>query len=354
MRSRLIGVRRPAENSVRPCHSVLGFTLVELLVVIAIIGILIALLLPAVQAAREAARRSQCMNNLKQISVALQNYHDQNKKFPYGGLARGWGVSFYVGLLPHLEQQSAYQRWDMIGNNYGYVNGNANVAAIAANMSIPSLLCPSSPLLPVMVSGNVQDCHYAGIAGAVSQPPLFSETRNAACCSCCANAGAGAANSGVVAGGGMLVPNECFPIGQAVDGTSNVAIVGEISDWAWDYVTTPGTPIRRNIEPGYLYGWPMGVGYGGVFSKGTWAANVDGRTFNLTTVMYQPGMNNYTSPGINRDHSVNAPFLSAHPAGSMIAFTDAHVSFVPNDVDLIILKRLSTRDDGAQVSLTDQ
>jgi hypothetical protein len=320
------------------------------LVVIAIIGVLIALLLPAVQAARESARRSRCTNNLKQIGMALQNYEDQNKSFPYGGLARGWGVSFYVGLLPFLEQQSAFQQWDMIGTSYGYSNGNAQVKLVAANLRIPSLLCPSSPL-PVLVTNNVQDCHYAGISGAVTDPPLFAETRNAACCSCCANPGAGALNSGVVAGGGMLIPNESLPIARALDGTSSVAVLGEISDWAWDYVTTPGTPIRRNIEPGYLYGWPMGVGYGGVFSAGTWAANQDGRTFNLTTVMYQPGMNNYTSPGINRDHSVNAAFLSAHPAGSMIAFTDAHVSFLPNAVDLIVLKRLSTRDDGAQASL---
>src|ERR1044071_5441681 len=94
-----------------------GFTLVELLVVIAIIGVLVALLLPAVQAAREAARRMQCSNHLKQIGLGMQNYHDTFQSLPYGARARyvntttatpagqSWGPSWYVGLLPFAEQK---------------------------------------------------------------------------------------------------------------------------------------------------------------------------------------------------------------------------------------------------------
>src|SRR5213076_522845 len=101
-------------NSRRP---ITGFTLVELLVVIAIIGVLVALLLPAVQAAREAARRMQCSNHMKQIGLALQNYHDTFQSLPYGARARyvntssttptgqNWGPSWYVGLLPFCEQK---------------------------------------------------------------------------------------------------------------------------------------------------------------------------------------------------------------------------------------------------------
>ena len=97
-----------------------GFTLVELLVVIAIIGILVALLLPAIQAAREAARRTQCNNNLKNIGLGLQNYHDTYKTFPMGAMHTGarttttsaYGPSWQYGILPFMEQQGLYDEVD--------------------------------------------------------------------------------------------------------------------------------------------------------------------------------------------------------------------------------------------------
>ncbi len=114
-----------------------GFTLVELLVVIAIIGVLIALLLPAVQAAREAARRSQCQNNLKQIGVALHNFHSVRKKFPPGGMDYGWCQHPENGgtktvrngnglrlLLPYLEQQALFDQFDPRAAAHNAVQGN--------------------------------------------------------------------------------------------------------------------------------------------------------------------------------------------------------------------------------------
>lgn len=133
-----------------------AFTLVELLVVIAIIGILIALLLPAVQAAREAARRAQCSNNLKQLALALHNYHDSNRSFPFrqGGTMGSGGnegrLSGWVSLLPYMEQGplfqtisnvatingTSYPAWGPLPSNLDYEPWQAKVAA---------LMCPSDP-----------------------------------------------------------------------------------------------------------------------------------------------------------------------------------------------------------------
>ncbi len=115
-----------------------GFTLVELLVVIAIIGILIALLLPAVQAAREAAKRMQCMNHLKQWGLALHNYHDAYKTFPQGSWGTGNRLAFQVMLLPYLEQGALYEQFDL-----GLYYGNAPNQALMLE-STPVHFCPSS------------------------------------------------------------------------------------------------------------------------------------------------------------------------------------------------------------------
>ena len=125
-----------------------GFTLVELLVVIAIIGLLVGLLLPAVQAVREAARRSQCTNNLKQIGLALQNYHDSQGVFPPGYIDRnpnpastpdndlgpGWGWAAF--LLPYLEQGNLYNQ---INFSQGVTVGNN---ATISQQSLPDISAP--------------------------------------------------------------------------------------------------------------------------------------------------------------------------------------------------------------------
>ncbi len=125
-----------------------GFTLIELLVVIAIIAVLIALLLPAVQAAREAARRSQCKNNLKQIGLALHNYLDTARCFPFALGGTGNKYSALSQLLPHLDQAPLFKKIDF----KKLITDPANVAAGLA--ILPQFLCPSDLLNPLPASGG--------------------------------------------------------------------------------------------------------------------------------------------------------------------------------------------------------
>ena len=145
-----------------------GFTLVELLVVIAIIGILVALLLPAIQAARESARRTQCANNLKQIGVALHNYHDSFQKFPYGWDNRGVGWTLH--LLPFVELNSIYSTIHFQESGPGnWDSGSEN--QVACETVIPVYRCPSMPL-PEHVDyngiANRVPASYRGSAGSES------------------------------------------------------------------------------------------------------------------------------------------------------------------------------------------
>src|SRR4051812_21101977 len=166
-----------------------GFTLVELLVVIAIIGVLVALLLPAVQAAREAARRMQCSNHLKQIGLALQNYHDTFQSLPFGARARyvnttsatptgqNWGPSWLVGILPFAEQKPLSDLLEAAQlTNPNLVDMTQAVGRMgfhAHNQKIAWMLCPSSPLpqTEILRGGKAPTCvvpSYVGISGSTN------------------------------------------------------------------------------------------------------------------------------------------------------------------------------------------
>jgi len=144
-----------------------GFTLIELLVVIAIIGILIALLLPAVQKVREAANRAKCSNNLKQLALACHNYHDANSKFPTGlhlGVGppnnTSGGNNLMIGLLPFFEQDNLYKKWDF----NSFANNTAGGRNSTTGQVIQILLCPSDPLPdPVQEVNSAEGDNYYGM-----------------------------------------------------------------------------------------------------------------------------------------------------------------------------------------------
>jgi len=217
--------------------SVRAFTLVELLVVIAIIGILIALLLPAVQAAREAARRLQCSNNFKQAGLALHNYHDVNKSFPAGrsrcGLAgalpadggRGqeWGVGPRVVLLPYMEQASRYATFvDEMNNPANLMFPwicNINSPNIGAcRDTISTYICPSdgkmnAPILINYGSGTTEVAR-SNIAHSLGDGLWGNNTNEG-----------GAA---FVENRGIMTPNRWKSFGNMADGSSNTIGMSEV------------------------------------------------------------------------------------------------------------------------------
>lgn len=338
-----------------------GFTLIELLVVIAIIGILIALLLPAVQAAREAARRSQCSNNLKQLGLALHNYHDTFGVFPFGnrpgGYDGGWGTSFYVRLLPFVEQNALADAWPWTEKNVaynrseGYAAGNANLRGNPVNilnLKIAAFRCPTCPTEDFNTSNNaVHMASYAGIAGAVEATPGYVPRRQRPCCTCCASQcpTGGPADQGYASGSGMLVPNLVVGFKDCTDGTSNTMILGESSDYAFD-----AAGAKQHIDPSWPHGWPMGGG-GPATITDTTNTNATDRWFNLTSIRYPIGTQTYALPGVCHNHGSNNPLLSAHPGGTQIALTDASARFLSETIDLATLKNLADRDDRQVITL---
>lgn len=328
-----------------------GFTLIELLVTIAIISVLVALLLPAVQQAREAARRTTCKNNLKQIGLALANYESTFKTFPIGARNQGmgYGPSWWVGLLPALDQLALYENFDMVGGNNGsartppplppFLPQPADNGALVDGLVISTMRCPSSPLPALNPVGTRQVCvpSYAGISGAASDGrDGFSEPRTQSCCGSHSCSGGGNYPSGIYSSGGVLVAYACIEIKDITDGTSNTMVVGEISNWAID-----STGERVRIDAGFNEGWMAGTSRNSMGSSS--------KVYNIVTVLHNSGGRlNCGMAGIapTDGRSVNSPFASAHTGGYQVLLADGSVHFLSENVHLGTLKLLATRDDG--------
>ncbi len=331
----------------RPPPSRRAFTLIELLVVIAIIAILIGLLLPAVQKVREAAARSKCMNNLKQSALAAHNYHDTNGVLPpgaandvtpFGTGTVGWGSSWMVYILPGIEQNAIYSKWQFASSS-GYTN--ANNINLVNNVTIPPYRCPSSPVPEFSPRGGaaaqMMNHSYTGIAGSVisgTPGPVISV-------GCCNGAGPQATDNGIFYAGSKV--NLLMQ-----DGTSNTWMIAEQSDHLRDANNAPvtGGYTRGVGNSGGLYGWTMGAAHPTGGGQVGWG---DGRHFNCTSVRYrinQRGFANSASTGTNNDVGTNFPLNSAHTGGINVGLGDGTVRFFRDSLDPAVIHAFCTRAGG--------
>lgn len=325
-----------------------AFTLVELLVVIAIIGILIALLLPAVQAAREAARRSHCTNNLKQLGLALQNYHTAYKAFPAGRIGcdgspttNPWlpcrsfvgylptqgvsGTSGFVELLPFLEEQALFDLYDRVAGLHSATNAawttNNHRALIASRPKV--LICPSDTAEATNACCNPTDTpagvgSYAFVTGSNGPGPIN-------------NPGSVQKDGGTNVdvkydNNGMFMYLTRHKIKECADGLSKTMFIGEVID-----------------------------GHTGE-SNNRWTAG--SRLMDCLRATYNP-LNTWpgqqvaiqTSVGAFGTAWVNSAFASRHPQGCNFLFGDGHVAFLSENIDFPKLyQALSTRAGNESMS----
>lgn len=280
-----------------------GYTLVETLVAIAIIGVLVAMLLPAVQSARESARRAQCMSQLRQLGIGLHHYHDALGSFPPGICSST--RTFWSGqLLPYLEQQALY---DSIDFDLPWDSG-PNAAACATYL--PIYRCPSSTaprhITAQGIANRVPSDYVACTSGTATResgpPPL-----------------AGDANSN-----GIFYVDSATRLAEIVDGTSNTIALGE----AMFIFETVG--VDHTNFPQFLDRWYLGTleGLDNEVSEGMGSTGVAINSHKLDVFVDEKELT----------------FGSHHPGGVQVILADGSVRFIVESIDRATWSALGTRN----------
>lgn len=303
-----------------------GFTLVELLVVIAIIGILVALLLPAVQAAREAARRTQCVNQMRQHGLSLHNYHSANKRFPAGvettieqcppsgSIERApWTVT----ALPYMEEQARFDQFDLESHFVArFRSAGSSVNGPFQFRPLASFKCPSNS----RSSEFTVQTDYVGCAGGGDGTDTGPEIMRPQCF-------ASASVLRPFYNNGVFFMNSKTSIAKITDGSSNTYLLGETH-----YMRHPDDPM---------------VG----FNYPSWAAGMDagsGPRFPSYQTMVAAVLAINTPNGERWTDSAwfMRTFSSEHPGGCHMLMADGSANFMNESIDLETHRRLGARGDG--------
>ena len=283
-----------------------GFTLIELLVVIAIIAVLISLMLPGVQQAREAARRSQCQNNLKQIGLAMHNYHDVYQRFPMG--ANPQLYSPLVAVLPFVEQTNLQDLYDF---DQSY-SSPENQEVLSRSLDL--YLCPTMVLpraVPLVTCGEVGGPTSYGCSMGTGEGSYSP----------------GGDTDGMFSGYNGLVTPVCYRFRDIIDGASNTVMAGELNyqleDLKWTTAprfppaTCPDDPSMEGKTRWGSHRWGVGYPYG--------ALGCTAGDFNVNLAVNQ------------------TTWRSDHPGGAHFLLADGHVKFVSESIDADLLDHLVTR-----------
>ncbi len=339
-------------RSVKKQYAGKGFTLVELLVVIAIIGILISLLLPAVQAAREAARRMQCKNNLKQMGLAVHNYHDV-----YNALPAGWnniGFLWSGALLPYLEQQPLFSSLVFHENNgsktsppnngnwdttYKKVDDNTRESdldrnTVACGTLVSVYVCPTFPLDRQRLNQSIPhrtQSSYLASSGTLAAVDTDSQLSQAGL----------VLTAGVTLShwqpnqNGVFYGNSQTRFESVLDGLTNTIFIGE--------VPTDSTAVKDgNANDHWIIGSPQADPFNGNVSK----ASTSGSEFSEAVGSAYTPLNAFFRFPETHGTLLQLAFGSYHPGGAHFLYGDGSVSYLSDQTDNEVYKGLFTRMGG--------